>query len=159
MLISTSQKVVQYVDTRRHFCDITLDRYCIKLESIPVKERRYQSSVLLSWLKLISVPVTASVTTLLWTTAANGKHGTVSSSHTVTVLLHLFADVVPHHSGVFLQLVQLHALLLHPLLVILELLLQFCNHKFNLVLNQRKCGTFWIVSTLQSKFFCFTVSL
>lgn len=74
-------------------------------------------------------PVTASAITLLWATAANGKQGTVTSSHTVTVLLHLFPDLIPHHSGVLLQLVQLHALLLHPLLVALELFLQFCNHR------------------------------
>lgn len=74
-------------------------------------------------------PVTASVITLLWTAAANGKHGSVTSSQTVAVLLHLFPDLIPHHGGVLLQLVQLHALLLHPLLVTLELFLQFCNHR------------------------------
>lgn len=58
----------------------------------------------------------------LITTAANTKQ--VTSSETVTVLLHLFPDLLLYHSSVFLQLVQLQALLLHPLLIKLELLLQ-----------------------------------
>lgn len=56
------------------------------------------------------------------TTAANAKQGT--SSHTVNVVLHLFLDVLMHHCSVFLQRVQLQALLLHPLLVKLKLFLQ-----------------------------------
>lgn len=115
---------MQYVNTGRHFFDITLVRYCVKLGAFYFERCCF------------CVPVTASFTTLLWNTAANGKHGSVTSSHTVTVLLHLFPDIVPHHSGIFLQLLQLHALLLHPLLITLELLLQFCNHTDNY--NERK---------------------
>lgn len=113
------------------------------------EEWRWQSSFLFSWSMMLfcpSVP-TAPVITLLWTTAANGKHGTLKSSVTATVLLQLFTDLVPHHSGVALQLVQLHELLLHPLLVVPELFLQFCNHKFSLASNRRHFGTFRILST------------
>lgn len=54
--------------------------------------------------------------------------GRFPRSHTVAVLLHLVPDLVAHHGGVLLQLVQLQALLLHPLLVAAELLLQFCKN-------------------------------
>ena len=70
----------------------------------------------------------------------------VTSSHTVTVLLHLDPDLVSHHRGVVFQLVQLRALPLHPLLVTLELFLQFCrdrqveNHQRLITASMQVCA-------------------
>lgn len=91
-----------WTDYRHH-------RYCVILET------RVRVCVFLGLSQLISEN----------STAANDEHGT--SSATGTVLLHVVADRVPHHGGIFFQFIQLHALPPHVLLITPELLLKFCN--------------------------------
>lgn len=113
--------MIQYTHRGRHFCVITLDRYCVKLGTMNGGTK----AAFLLWVVYFFCP--SHSVSRLWITAANGKQGTWTSSHTATVLLHLVPDLVSHHRSVLLELVQLHALLLHLLLVMPELFLQFCE--------------------------------
>lgn len=81
-----------------------------------------------------------SVTPLTSNTAVNIERTHLTLSHTVAVLAHLLTDLIPDQRHIFLQLIQLHTLLLQLLLVTSELPLQLCKKEPFSKNTKRKWG-------------------